>query len=126
LSHLSGGLFPQLRLPTEVGHVWIRDRGLLTRPVLRAVAAHGQFALGRLKCNQVVYFAPQGQTKGRGRRKAYGAQCRVDKLLKLRVRGRDRTVRVAKAQVVLRGVWAGRPLVVRGIIVTVPRSPLKP
>jgi hypothetical protein len=125
-------------LPTEVDHVWIMDRGLLTRPVLRAVAAHGQFALGRVKCNQVVYFALQGQAKGRGRSKAYGAKCRVDKLLrrfahrlqhrpmKLRVRGRERTVRVAEAQVLLRGVWAGRPLAVRVIIVTVPRSPLKP
>ncbi len=138
LSHLTGDLLHQLRLPTEVDHVWIMDRGLLTRPVLRAVAAHGQFALGRVKCNQVVYFAPQGQAKGRGRRKAYGAKCRVDKLLrrfahrlqhrsmKLWVRGRERTVRVAEAQVLLRGVWAGRPLVVRVIIVTVPRSPLKP
>jgi hypothetical protein len=138
LSHLTGDLLHQLRLPTEVGHVWIMDRGLLTRPVLRAVAAHRQFALGRVKCNQVVYFAPQGQARGRGRRKAYGAKCRVDKLLrrfahrlqhrpmKLRVRGRERTVRVAEAQVVLRGVWAGRPLVVRVIIVTVPRGPLKP
>jgi hypothetical protein len=138
LSHLTGDLLHQLRLPTEVDHVWIMDRGLLTRPVLRAVAAHGQFALGRVKCNQVVYFAPQGQAKGRGRKKAYGAKCRVDKLLrrfahrlqhrpmKLRVHGRERTVRVAEAQVLLRGVWAGRPLVVRVIIVTVPHSPLKP
>lgn len=134
LSHLTDDLLHQLRLPTEVGHVWIMDRGLLTRPV----AAYGQFALGRVKCNQVVYFALQGQAKGRGRNKAYGAKCRVDKLLrrfahrlqhrpmKLRVRGRERTVRVAEAQVLLRGVWAGRPLAVRVIIVTVPRSPLKP
>jgi Transposase DDE domain len=114
------------------------DRGLLTRPVLRAVAARGQFALGRVKCNQVVYFAPQDPAKGRGRKQAYGAKCRVDKLLrrfahrlqhhpmKLRVRGREWTVRVAEAQVLLRGVWAGRPLVVRVIIVTVVRSQLKP
>jgi hypothetical protein len=137
-SHLTGDLLHQLRLPTEVDHGWSMDRGLRARPVLRAVAAHGQFALGRLKCNQVVYFAPQGQAKGRGRTKAYGAKCRVDKLLRrfahrlqhpqmrLRVRGRERTVRVAEAQVLLRGVWAGRPLVVRVIIVTVPHSPLKP
>jgi hypothetical protein len=137
-SHLTGDLLHQLRLPTEVDHGWSMDRGLRARPVLRAVAAHGQFALGRLKCNQVVYFAPQGQAKGRGRTTAYGAKCRVDKLLRrfahrlqhpqmrLRVRGRERTVRVAEAQVLLRGVWAGRPLVVRVIIVTVPHSPLKP
>jgi hypothetical protein len=46
--------------------------------------------------------------------------------MKLRVRGRERTVRVAQAQVLLRGVWAGRPLVVRVLIVTIPHSPLKP
>jgi hypothetical protein len=137
LSHLTGDLLHQLRLPAEVGHVWIVDRGLLTRPVLRAVTARGQFTLGRVKCNQVVYFAPQDQARGRGRKKAYGVKCRVDKLLrrfahrlqhrqmKLRVRGRERTVRLAEAQVLLRGVWAGRPLVVRVLIVTVPCSRLK-
>lgn len=46
--------------------------------------------------------------------------------MKLRVRGRERTVRVADTQVLLRGVWASRPLVVRVMIVTVPRSQLKP
>lgn len=138
LSHLTGDLIHQLRLPAEVSHVWVVDRGLLTRPVLRAVATRGQFALGRVKCNQVVYFVPQAQARGRGRRKAYGIKCRVDKLLrrfahrlqhrpmKLRVRGRERTVRVADTQVLLRGVWASRPLVVRVMIVTVPRSQLKP
>ena len=70
LAHLTGDLIHQLRLPAEVDHVWIVDRGLLTRPLLRAVAAHGQLALGRAKCNQVVYFAPRRQARGR-----------VDKLL---------------------------------------------
>jgi hypothetical protein len=46
--------------------------------------------------------------------------------MKLRVQGHERTVRVADAQVLLRGVWASRPLVVRVIVVTVPRSQLKP
>ena len=44
----------------------------------------------------------------------------------LGVGGRERTVRVADAEVLLRGVWASHPLGVRMIIVTVPRSPLKP
>ena len=137
LSHLTGDLIHQLRLPAEVGHVWIVDRGLLTRPVLRAVATQGQFALGRVKCNQVVYFVPQDQAKGRGRKKAYGVKCRIDKLLrftkrlrhqqmKLWVGGHERTVRVADAEVLLRGVWVGRPLEVRVMIVTVMRSQLKP
>jgi hypothetical protein len=50
LPQLTGDLIHQLRLPAKVSHVWIVDRGLLTRPLLRAVAAHGQFALRRLKC----------------------------------------------------------------------------
>jgi hypothetical protein len=136
LSHLTGDLIHQLRLPAGVGHVWIVARGLLTRPLLRAGARHGQFALGRAKCNQVVYFAPRRQAR-RGRKKAYGVKCRVDKLLrftkrlrhqqmKLWVGGHERTVRVADAEVLLRGVWASRPLEVRVIIVTVGRSQLKP
>jgi hypothetical protein len=138
LPQLTGDLIHQLRLPVKVSHVWIVDRGLLTRPLLRAVAAHGQFALGRLKCNQVIYCAPRRQARGRGRKKTYGAKCRVDKLLtrfadrlrhhpmKLRVQGRERTLRVAEAQVLLRGVWASRPLVVRVMVVSVARSQLKP
>jgi hypothetical protein len=64
LAHLTGDLIHSLRLPAEVDPVWIVDRGLLTRPLLRAVAAHGQFALGRAKCNQVVYFAPKAKPRG--------------------------------------------------------------
>ena len=138
LPELTGELARQLRLPLEVRHVWVVDRGLLSRPLLRALCRQGQFALGRARCNQVVYFAPRRQHKGRGRKKSYGAKCRVDKLLrrfperlrhermKLHVQGREREVRVASAEVGLRGVQRGRPLEVRVIVVVVPRSRLKP
>ena len=138
LPELTGELAHHLRLPPEVRHVWVVDRGLLSRPLLRALAAHGQFALGRVRCNQVVYFAPRRQPRGRGRKKTYGAKCRVDKLLarfperlphqtmKLHVQGRERQVRVASAEVLLRGVRRGQPLQVRVIVVTVARSKLRP
>jgi hypothetical protein len=137
-SLLTGELARQLRLPAPVRHVWVVDRGLLTRTLLRSLDAQGQFALGRIKCNQVVYFAPRRQSRGRGRRKSYGAKCRVDKLLtrfpdrlrqqrmRLRVQGLEREVEVSDAEVLLRGVWAGRSLSVRLIVVEVVRSKLKP
>jgi hypothetical protein len=65
-----------------VRHIWVVDYGLLTRTLLRPLAAQGQFALGRIKRNQVVYFTPRRQSRGRGRRKSYGANCRVDSLLR--------------------------------------------
>src|SRR5262249_58193770 len=40
-------------------HVWLTDSGILSRPLLRALGAQGHFALGRLRCNQRVYFAPR-------------------------------------------------------------------
>jgi hypothetical protein len=138
LPELTGELAHQLRLPPEVRHVWVVDRGLLSRPMLRSLVKQGQFALGRVRCNQVVYFTPRRQHKGRGRRKIYGAKCRVDKLLKrfptrfrqqqmqLRVQGRERTVQVADAEVLLRGIGSGQPLEVRVIVVVVPQSKLKP
>jgi len=138
LPELTGELAHHLRLPAAVSHVWVVDRGLLSRPLLRALAQHGQFALGRARCNQVVYFAPRRQNRGRGRKRTYGAKCRVDKLLsrfpdrlqhqrmKLHVQGREREVRVAEALVLLRGVRRGRPVAARVIVVTVPRSQLKP
>jgi len=53
--HLTGDLIQQLRLPASVRHVWVVDRGLLSRPLLlRALSKQGQFALGRVKRNQVV------------------------------------------------------------------------
>jgi hypothetical protein len=138
LPELTGELSHHLRLPEEVSHVWLVDRGLLSRPLLRALSRHGQFALGRARCNQVVYFAPRRQKKGRGRQRVYGAKCRVDKLvarfperlqhqrMKLCVRGREREVRLASAQVLLRGVERGQPLEALVIVVSVPRSKLKP
>ncbi len=138
LPELTGDLARQLRLPPEVRHVWVVDRGLLSRPLLRALDAQGQFALGRVRCNQVVYFAPRRQKRGRGRKKTYGAKCRVDRLLarfpervqhqpmRLHVQGRERQVRVADALVLLRGVRRGRPLPARVIVVSVPRSRLRP
>jgi hypothetical protein len=138
LPELTGELAHQLRLPPEVRHVWVVDRGLLSRPLLRALSRQGQFALGRVRRNQVVSFTPRRHHKGRGRRKTYGAKCRVDKLLtrfptrlrqqrmQLRVQGRERTVQVADAQVLLRGVGPGQPLEVRVIVVVVPDSKLKP
>lgn len=138
LPALSGELACHLRLPPEVRHVWIVDRGLLSRPLLRSLIAQGQFALGRVRCNQVVCFAPRRQHTGRGRQKTYGAKCRVDKLLsrfpermqhqtmKLRAQGRERQVRVACAEVLLRGVRRGRPLSARVVVVWVERSHLKP
>ena len=138
LPELTGELARQLRLPSGVRHVWVVDRGLLSRPLLRALDEQEQFALGRLRCNQVVYFAPRRQRKGRGRQRTYGAKCRVDKLvarfperlrherMKLHVQGRERPVRVASAEVSLRGVRRGQPLAVRVIVVAVERSKLKP
>lgn len=138
LPELTGELVHQLRLPEGVRHVWVVDRGLLSRPLLRALSRQGQFGLGRARCNQVVYFTPRRQRKGRGRKRTYGAKCRVDKLLsrfperlrqqrmKLHVQGRERQVTVADGEVLLRGVHRGRPLLARVIVVTVERSKLKP
>lgn len=138
LPELAGELAHHLRLPREMSHVWVMDRGLLSRPLMRALSRQEQFVLGRARCNQVVYFAPRRQRRGRGRKRMYGAKCRVDKLLvrfparlqhqrmKLHVQGREREVCVASAQVLLRGVERGRPLEARVIVVVVPHSKLKP
>jgi len=135
LPHLVGELAAHLRLPPEARHVWVVDRGLLSRPLLRTLSGHGHFALGRVRKNQVVYFTPRRHHKGRGRKKTYGAKCRVDKLLarfperlqerqmKLHVAGRERAVQVADAEVLLRGVCATKPLPARVIVVTVKREP---
>lgn len=139
---LVGQLATHLRLPTGVRHVWLVDRGILSRPLLRALETVGQFVLGRVRCNQVVYFAPTADEAApaarRGRPRLFGFKCRVDELLKrcrhslrrqsmtLRVRGRERTVHVFDAEVLLRGVWPGRPLPVRIIIMIVPGLKLKP
>jgi hypothetical protein len=127
-----------LRLPTGIRHVWIVDRGILSRTWLRALEPLEQFALGRLGSNQVVYFAPRRQPR-KGRKPIYGQKCRVDRLLqkfperlraqgvKLRVQGKQRAVEIYDAEVLLRGLQAGRALRVRVLIVEVPELPkLKP
>jgi hypothetical protein len=137
-AQLTGELARQLRLPAQARHVWVVDRGLLSRPLLRSLGAQGQFGLGRIKRNQVVYFTPRRQRRGRGRPKIYGARCRVDQLrkhygerlqdqkMKLRVAGREREVEVSSAEVRLRGVSAKAAQAVRVIIVSVPGSQLQP
>lgn len=104
-------------------------------PCCGRLVGTGSLRSRRGRCNQVVYFTPRRQHKGRGRKKTYGAKCRMDKLLarfperlrhqqiKLHVQGRERDVQVADAEVLLRGVSATRPLVVRVIVVTVAREP---
>jgi hypothetical protein len=135
---LFGRLAGQLRLPAGVRHVWIVDRGILSRTLLRALGPLGQFALGRLRSNQVVYFAPCRQPR-KGRKRIYGRKCRVDELLrkfperlrvqgvKLRVQGKERAVEISDAEVLLRGLRAGHACRARVLIVVVPGLPkLKP
>lgn len=138
IPRLVGQLAGHLRLPEGVRHVGVGDRGLISRPLLRAIGGLGQFVLGRVRCNQVVYFAPLRQSARRRRPKLFGQKCRVDKLLKrfpqrvrpqkmrLRIRGKERTVQVFDSQVLLRGVWAGRAWPARVIVVVVPGLKLKP
>ena len=138
IPRLVGQLAGHLRLPEGVRHVWVGDRGLISRPLLRAIGGLGQFVLGRVRCNQVVYFAPLRQSARRRRPKLFGQKCRVDKLLKrfpqrvrpqkmrLRIRGKERTVQVFDSEVLLRGVWAGRAWPARVIVVVVPGLKLKP
>ena len=142
ISTLVAVLAHQLRLPSGVRHVWLGDRGILSRPLWRGVAKGGHVALGRVRRNQVVYFPPAvaaaSSPARRGRPRLYGDGCRVDQLrrryarhlrqhtLVLRVRGRERVVRVWETAVLLRGVWPGRALPARVLIVTVPGLKLKP
>jgi hypothetical protein len=135
---LVGALAAQLRLPEGIRHVWVVDRGIISRPLLRGLKALSQFALGRVRANQVVYFAPRRQPK-KGRKKAYGQKCRVDQLLRrfpdrlrnqrsrLSVKGKERKVEIYDAEVLLRGVHKGRALKARVIVVIVPElKKLKP
>ena len=137
IPELVGHLAGHLRLPEGVRHVWIVDRGILSRPMVRAVSALSQFVLGRVRSNQVIYFAPRRQAR-RGRPRTYGQKCRVDRLLTrfpqwlreqrmvLRVRGRDRIVKVHDAEVSLRGVFRARACRARVIVIQVPGLKLKP
>jgi hypothetical protein len=135
---LVGALAHHLRLPPTVRHVWLSDSGILSRPLLRALGSQGQFALGRLRCNQRVYFAPRRRSPRQRRPRVFGPSCRVDQLLTrfpqrvqhqhtiLHVRGRARAVQVYDAEILLRGVWPHRPVVARVIVVTVPGLVLMP
>ena len=135
---LVGQLAKHLRLPSGVRHVWLVDRGILSRTLIRQLSAESQYVLGRARSNQVVYFAPRRQPRGRGRKRLYGQKCRVDKLLKrfperlrqqpmeLFVRGKQRRVQVHSAEVQLRGVWPGRVCAARVIIVVVAGLKMKP
>lgn len=82
LPALTGELAHHLRLPPEVRHVWIVDRRLFSRPLLRARSKQRQFALWRARANRGVYFAPRCQPRGRGRKRTCSAKCRVDRLLR--------------------------------------------
>jgi hypothetical protein len=138
LPALGAQLAGHLPLPTGVHHVWLGDRGPLTRPFIRGISTLGHFALGRVRCNQVVYFAPRRQARRARRPRLFGPKCRVDRLLtrfpqrlrsqtmSLRVRGRERTVLVYDTQVLLRGIWPGRALPARILLVVVPGLRLKP
>lgn len=135
---LVGALARHLRLPASARHVWLTDSGILSRPLLRALGAQGHFALGRLRCNQRVYFAPHRRSPRPRRPRLFGQSCRVDQLLTrfaqrlrqhktvLRVRGRARAVVVWEAAILLRGVWPHRALDARVVIVTVPTLALAP
>src|ERR687891_646148 len=112
-------------------------RGIVSRPLVQSLDRLDQYTLGRVRSNQVFYFAPRRQPQ-RGRRRIYGQKCRVDKLIKrfperlrhqtatLKVRGKARTVHIYDAEMLWRGVWHDRPCPVRLIIVVVPGLRLKP
>jgi hypothetical protein len=131
IPQLVGELARQLRLPAQVPHVWVVDRGIASRPLVQSLDRIGHYVLGRVRSNQVFYFAPRRQPK-RGRPRSYGQKCRVDRLVKrfperlrcqtatLKVRGRERTVRIYDAEMLWRGVWSDRPCPVRLIVVVVP------
>jgi len=135
---LVGVLAQHLRLPVAVRHVWLSDSGILSRPLLRALSAQGHFALGRVRRNQSVYFAPHRRSPRQRRPRVFGQACRVDQVcrrfphwlhehpLRLRVRGRERLVQVFAAEVLLRGVRPHRALPARLVIVVAPRLKLTP
>jgi hypothetical protein len=137
IPELTVELAKQLRLPEAVKNCWIVDRGILCRRLLRGLDELKQFVIGRLRRNQVVYFAPE-QTKTGGRARRYGEKCRVDELrrrfpdrlrkqaMKLKVWGKQQEVEVYSAEILLRGVWRGRALLARIIIIVVPGLPLEP
>jgi len=138
IPQLVGQLAHHLRLPAGVRHIWIVDRGICSRGLIRLLKPLGQFLLGRVRSNQVVYFAPRRQPR-RGRKRLYGQKCRVDHLLKrfperlrrqkmtFEIKGKEREVRVYDVEVFLNRVEKARPFPVRVIIIVVPSlKKLKP
>ena len=137
IPQLVGELAKHLRLPPGVRHCWVVDRGIVCRHLCRALDELQQGLLGRLRCNQVVYFLPPPSPTG-GRPRLFGDKCRVDQLrerypgrlrrqeMKLRVGGQRHTVEVSDLEILLRGVWRGRARPARIMIVVVPGLELKP
>jgi hypothetical protein len=131
VSELVGLLARHLRLPQGPRHVWVVDRGICSRVLIRSLDALGQFLLGRMRSNQVVHFAPRRQPR-KGRKRVYGQKCRVDQLLRrfperlrvqrmtLEVKGKPREVNVYDAEVLLPRVKKARPHPARVIIILVP------
>lgn len=138
IPELVGQLARHLRLPSGVRHVWVVDRGICSRALIRSLDLIGQFVLGRLRSNQVVFFAPRRQPS-MGRKRLYGQKCSVDQLLRrfperllmqkmaLKVKGKQREVKVYHAEVLLHKVHKARPYPARVIIIVVPsRKKLTP
>jgi hypothetical protein len=135
---LVGAWAQHLRLPPTVRHVWVTDSGLLSRPLLRALGSQGQFALGRLRCNQRLYFPPRWHSSRQRRPRVCGPSCRVAQLLTrfpqrlgqhhtvLRVRGRQRPAVAWETTILVRGVWPHRALPARVLALTVPGLALAP
>jgi hypothetical protein len=131
VSELVGLLACHLRLPQGPRHVWVVDRGICSRALIRSLDALGQFLLGRMRSNQVVYFAPRRQPR-KGRKRVYGRKCRVDQLLRrlperlrlqkmtLEVKGKPREVSVYDAEIFLPRVKKARPYPARVILIVVP------
>jgi len=137
IPELTVELAKQLRLPEGVKNCWIVDRGILSRGLLRGLGELNQYAIGRARRNQVVYFAPEQSQTG-GRQRIYGEKCRIDELrrrfhsrlrkqeMSLKVWGKQHKVEVYSALILLRGVWRGRAQRARVIIIVVPGLPLEP
>jgi Transposase DDE domain len=131
IAELVGQLARHLRLPGGVRHVWVVDRGICSRVLIRSLNHLGQFMLGRMRSNQIVYFAPLRQPR-KGRKRVYGQKCRVDQLLRrfperlraqemiLEVKNKLRKVKVYDADILLSGIRKACPYPARIIIIVVP------
>jgi hypothetical protein len=140
LPALVGALAPQRRLPRAVRHVWRGARGIRSRPLLRALSKRDHCVRGSVRGTQVVSCAPAAPAAGPATRQlpVAGQQYRGDPLHSrgadrlreqqrvLRVHGRERIVNVWEVTALLRGVWRGRALPVRMILLWVPGRKLQP